>query len=176
MPYVRRFEYGAITFTLLCLTASLHIHHCVCFKWSANICLTIMCELVCELCTEMWNSFFVVLCALQMLIESHATDRMGKFLLIALIYYSIFQWSTAVVQNATQFQHGSGSVSELQPLPCCLYLRRSSSVCSSASLLRTCCQSEQWVYTLWHWCTTSSMHVPCYTRFVFPPSSCDHLI
>lgn len=104
-------------------------------------------------------------------------NRMGKFLLVALIFKTtFFQWSTAVVQNATQFQHESGSVSELQPLPCCLYLRRSSSVCSSASLLRTCCLSEQWVYTLWHLCTTSSMHVPCYPRFVFPQSSCDHQI
>lgn len=59
--------------------------------------------------------------------------------------FFFFQLSTAVVQNATRFQHGSGYVSDLLGSPCCLFLRRFFSVCSSISLQRISCLSELWV-------------------------------
>lgn len=61
------------------------------------------------------------------------------------LFVFFFQLSTAVVQNATLFQHGSGYVSDLLGSPCCLFLRRFFSVCSSISLQRISCLSELWV-------------------------------
>lgn len=157
MPYIRLFECGAITFTLVCLPANT-LTFFFFFKWSANMCLTLMWELVFGACTKMWNAFgwFCVWHTLHMftpVLNMRTMQQNGNLLVkmceLPKLFFFFFQWSTADVQNATRFRHGSGSVSELQPSACCLYLRRSSSVCSTACLLRTCCLSEQWVNILY---------------------------